>query len=126
MGSVSIILSQGTTPHKKVNCIILDSPFSSFEKAAIEIASKKSLIPQFMIGLLIEPLKSFCQTQHPINPFEINIVEKLKKIDCKILLVYSKNDSVVSYTHSLELSKECRRTPIEVEIQEDHNMQRSR
>jgi len=79
-----------------------------------------------MIGLLIEPLKSFCQTQHPINPFEINIIEKLKKIDVKILLVYSKNDSVVSYTHSLELSKECRRTPIEVEIQEDHNMQRAR
>lgn len=53
MGSVSIILSQGKNPHPKVSCLVLDSPFSSFEKVSIEIASKKSFIPQFMLGLLI-------------------------------------------------------------------------
>lgn len=30
MGGVAVILSQGTTPHRKVECIVLDSPFSSF------------------------------------------------------------------------------------------------
>jgi hypothetical protein len=60
MGSVSIILSQGFLPHTKINCIILDSPFSSFQKVAVEIASKKSSIPQFMMEILIEPLKTFC------------------------------------------------------------------
>ena len=30
MGAASIILSQSRNLHKKVNCIILDSPFSSF------------------------------------------------------------------------------------------------
>jgi hypothetical protein len=69
MGSVSMVLSQGTTLHKKISCLILDSPFSSFEKVAVEIASKKSFIPQFMMELLIEPLKEFCSTQHEIDPF---------------------------------------------------------
>ncbi len=50
-----------------------------------------------MIGVVIEPLKSFYGTQHSINPFEIDVVGRIKKIDCKILLVYSKNDSVVNY-----------------------------
>jgi len=53
MGSVSIMLSQSKNPHPKVSCLVLDSPFSSFEKVSIEIASKKSFIPQFMLGLLI-------------------------------------------------------------------------
>jgi pimeloyl-ACP methyl ester carboxylesterase len=30
MGSAAIILSQGSSPHRKVDCLILDSPFSSF------------------------------------------------------------------------------------------------
>lgn len=64
MGSVSVVLSQGTKLHKKVRCLVLDSPFSSFEKVAVEIASKKSFIPQFMMELLIEPLKDYCSTQH--------------------------------------------------------------
>jgi pimeloyl-ACP methyl ester carboxylesterase len=30
MGSVSMVLSQGSILHKKVRCIVLDSPFCSF------------------------------------------------------------------------------------------------
>ena len=35
MGSVSMVLSQGTILHRKVRCIVLDSPFSSFQKVAV-------------------------------------------------------------------------------------------
>jgi pimeloyl-ACP methyl ester carboxylesterase len=126
MGSVSMVLSQGNSLHKKVRCLVLDSPFSSFEKVAVEIASKKSFIPQFMMELLIEPLKEYCSTQHSIDPFQIDILQSLRKIDAKVLLLYSKNDSVVSHCHALELAKHCRRTPVQIEIEEDHNMQRSR
>lgn len=57
MGGVSVVLSQSQHMHPKLQCIILDSPFSSFEKVSIELASRKSFIPSFMIGLMIEPLK---------------------------------------------------------------------
>jgi pimeloyl-ACP methyl ester carboxylesterase len=114
MGSVSMVLSQGTSLHKKVRCLVLDSPFSSFEKVSIEIASKKSFIPQFMMGLLIEPLKDYCSSQHSIDPFQMDILKSLQKIDCKILLLYSKNDSVVSHSHALEIAKHCRRTPVQI------------
>ena len=35
MGSVAIILSQGLLLNPKVSSIILDSPFSSFEKVSL-------------------------------------------------------------------------------------------
>jgi pimeloyl-ACP methyl ester carboxylesterase len=35
MGGASIILSQSRNLNKKVQCIVLDSPFSSFERAAV-------------------------------------------------------------------------------------------
>lgn len=53
MGGASVILSQTKCLHQKVQCIILDSPFSSFEKAAIDIASKNSIIPEFMLSFLL-------------------------------------------------------------------------
>jgi len=49
MGSVAIILSQGVLLNPKVRSIILDSPFSSFEKVSLEIASKKSFIPELFL-----------------------------------------------------------------------------
>jgi hypothetical protein len=49
MGSVAIILSQGLFLNPKVKRIVLDSPFSSFEKVSLEIASKKSRIPELFL-----------------------------------------------------------------------------
>jgi alpha/beta superfamily hydrolase len=49
MGSVAILLSQGLLLNPKVSTIILDSPFSSFEKVSLEIASKKSFIPELFL-----------------------------------------------------------------------------
>ena len=53
MGAVAAVLAQGMEESARVDCLVLDSPFSSFEKIAIEIASKKSFIPQFMLEVLI-------------------------------------------------------------------------
>lgn len=126
MGSVAIILNQGKCFNKKVICIVLDSPFSSFEKIAVQLASKKSFIPEFMLEILIQPLKSYFKLHHPVNPFEIDVCQHIQKIDTRILIVYSKNDTVVQHSHSIALSKLCKKNPLEVEIKEDHNMERSR
>ena len=48
-----MLLSQSKNLHPKIQCIVLDSPFCSFEKAAVEIASAHTSIPQFMLNLLI-------------------------------------------------------------------------
>ena len=42
------------------------------------------------------------------------------------MFIYSKNDSVVSHTHSIKLRTNCKLTAQEIEIVEDHNMQRSK
>ena len=57
MGGASIILSQAKIINEKVQCIVLDSPFSSFERVAVELASKASFVPTVLLSLLIDPLK---------------------------------------------------------------------
>lgn len=53
MGGASVILSQARNINKKVQCIILDSPFSSFEKAALEIASRSTIVPELMLSFIL-------------------------------------------------------------------------
>ncbi len=53
MGAASVILSQSQQLNPKVQCIILDSPFSSFEKVAIGLANRKFMLPVFMAELMI-------------------------------------------------------------------------
>lgn len=105
---------------------MLDSPFSSFEKIAIEIAAKKSFIPQFMLSVLIEPLKECFKEGEEANPFSMDIDRAIRRIDTPILLIYSPNDSIVSCDHSKHLISVCKRNPVELVINEDHNMQRSK
>lgn len=58
MGAVASVLAL-EEEQSRVECLVLDSPFSSFERVAIETAAKKSFIPQFMIEMVIEPLKVY-------------------------------------------------------------------
>ena len=62
--------------------------------------------------------------QKHLNPFTIDICKSIASIETKIMLIYSKDDSIVSYEHSKEISQHCRRSPIELEIAEDHNKPR--
>ena len=61
-----------------------------------------------------------------LNPFKIDVCEAASKIETKIIMIYSKNDKIVSYQHSKEISKKCRKDPIEIEIEEDHNKARKK
>ena len=60
-----------------------------------------------------------------MNPFSIDICKSIASIEAKIMLIYSKDDSIVSCSHSMEIGKHCRKNPIELEIKEDHNKPRS-
>ena len=53
MGAVSVIMSQSQHFNPKVQCLVLDSPFCSFERVAVELANSKSLLPNVMIEMLI-------------------------------------------------------------------------
>lgn len=48
------------------------------------------------------------------------------KIDSPMLLIYSPNDSIVSWEHSKHIISLCKKNPVEIIINEDHNMQRSK
>jgi len=45
MGGVSAVLYQSRFRHSSVRCMVLDSPFYSFEQVALELASKRSIVP---------------------------------------------------------------------------------
>jgi hypothetical protein len=42
------------------------------------------------------------------------------------MLIYSKEDSIVSFSHSKEIGKHCQKNAVEIEIEEDHNKPRKK
>lgn len=98
MGGTSILMSQTRITNEKVQCIVLDSPFSSFERVATEIASKSSIVPSVLISLMMDPLRKEFERHYPhLNPFNLDILSTVEKIDTKMIIMYSRNDRIVSY-----------------------------
>jgi hypothetical protein len=81
---------------------------------SLEIASKKSFIPELFLEPLLSYLKDYFSTKAEFNPFTVKVEDAIRKIDRKILFLYSKNDSVVNFSHSLNLKKACKHLPEEV------------
>lgn len=67
-----------------------------------------------MLSLLTDPLQKHIYEKTGINPFEIDIGPPISKIDIKIMLIYSHNDSIVSSAHSKQLISQCKRSPAEI------------
>lgn len=53
-------------------------------------------------------MKEYFETKAEFNPFLINVVETIKKIDRKVMFVYSRSDTIVSWGHSMKLKRSCR------------------
>lgn len=111
MGAVSAVMYLSKFPNKSVKCLILDSPFSSFEKTAIELACCKSSLPQFMLNACLIPLKKCIKQNYPFDPFEVDIVPKIKDISCKVGIIYSQNDTVVHHSNSKKIIEASLRFP---------------
>ena len=69
MGAVSAALYLSNYPNKTVRSLVLDSPFSSFEKAALELACCKSSLPEFMLSACLIPLKKCIKENYTVDPF---------------------------------------------------------
>lgn len=61
-----------------------------------------------------------------MNPFDMDIMGAVSLLEIRILLIYSKNDSLVSWKHSKEIGRSCKKDAVEIEIEEDHNKPRKR
>ena len=61
-----------------------------------------------------------------MNPFKVDASVAVSSIDTKFIMIYSKNDRIVSYEHSKELAQKCKKNPVEIEIVEDHNKPRKK
>ena len=57
--------------------------------------------------------------------FELGAGFNYKNTDDDVDQLRLKNDTIVNYRHSKDIGKNCRRNPIELEIDEDHNKPRS-
>jgi esterase/lipase len=64
-----------------------------------------------MISMVMDPLKTYFKEHMPVNPFTIDLEHALSKIDTRMLLIYSLNDSVVHCSHAQDIVRHCRRNP---------------
>ena len=66
-----------------------------------------------MLTLLMGPVKEHMEKWHTsVNPYRIDICKAIANTTARIMLIYSKDDSIVNYGHSKEIGKHCRRNPI--------------
>ena len=63
---------------------------------------------------------------YPFNPFEVDVRESINKLTIPLLFIYSKTDNIVDSKHSQKIIEKCNKRPFCLEINEEHNIPRSR
>ena len=93
----------------KIKCLVLDSPFSSFDEITRHIARKRFSVPEFLIGTVVYFMKESLETimysqetQQSFNPFQIKFDQNIN-IKVPTVFLYSEKDDVVPKEHSEEI-----------------------
>jgi len=94
MGAVTALLYTGLYD-KDINCLVLDSPFSSLKELTLDVISEKTGLPK-MLG---SPIFSYIQTtiQEKAN-FDLELVSPKKYISknkMSALFIHGKKDTLV-------------------------------
>jgi len=84
-GAAAINIAQEHSP----KMLIIDSSFASYELIASDVLSS------FLLPI---PVKTLAR-------FEYNSIKLIRKISCPILVIHSRNDEVIPYSHGKELFK---------------------
>lgn len=110
-----------------ISARIIDSTFSDLEKLAVEIGSKNSIIPTFMIKFFLKFVKESVNEKVKLDIFEKNPIDIVKYLSEPILFIASRKDTLIDFNHSQALIKAyggSNKTFLEVEG--DHNERRSK
>ncbi|EGR31652.1 hypothetical protein IMG5_105010 [Ichthyophthirius multifiliis] len=122
MGAVTTILY--TSKDQNFASIVLDSPFSSLEKLALDLANSKFMLPNFILKAFLGLINKSIQSRANFTLDQINLTKIIQNIHIPALFVASKEDKLVSYEHS-EILQSLYRGQYQVKIiTGDHNGQR--
>ena len=86
-----------------ISACIYDSPFSSLEKLATDLALKKTGLPKLIISGVISLIKQTILTKAKFNISDLDLKNKAGKIIVPGLFLVSKQDKFVNFTHSEKL-----------------------
>jgi hypothetical protein len=109
MGAVAAIklcslieLSKRQNKHSYINMmgVILDSPFCSLSRLAVEVAQKHINIPEILLKAVFMMIKSTIESKADFLVEDLDILNDVSVIKCPTLLIASKDDNLIDWHHS--------------------------
>lgn len=100
MGAVSVIRNSSN-----IRGMILDSPFSDFEKLCDDILSNKFFLPGIVRRMLIRSGREQIKEKAGFDILSFKPKEDAKRITVPTLIIHGKQDCFVSIEHSREIYK---------------------
>ncbi len=87
----------------KILGLVLDSAFVSLKRMVIEVGSAHMKIPELLIKAIFLLVGSSIEQRANFKLEELELAQDVEKIRCPVMLLASKEDTFVSYTHSEEI-----------------------
>jgi len=101
MGAITTILYAEKDP--RINCIILDSPFSNFKKLVKETAKNKASIPGFLSNGAFSLIRKTILNKAKFDIDHLRPIKYVEKIKIPALFGAAKDDSFVVPQHTKDL-----------------------
>jgi len=104
--------------------LVLDSPFSSFKKLAMELCKKYARVPGFVMKSVYSMVKKTCMKKTGMNLDELNPVDAAKQCFCPSLFGTGNDDDFVAPAHSKEVYEAYSGDKNILYMEGDHNSTR--
>ncbi|CAD8049687.1 unnamed protein product [Paramecium primaurelia] len=121
MGSVVALLYMQQFQNVFVKCLILDSPFICLQDIVVQMASKRTKIPNFILNSLSSYVSDEIKNQCGFTLNEINCLNNIKFINIPAFFITSKIDTVVSYEQTEKLYNNYQGIKTIYYTNQDHN-----
>ncbi|CAD8048829.1 unnamed protein product [Paramecium sonneborni] len=121
MGSVVALLYMQQFKNLFVKCLVLDSPFICLQDIVVQMASKRTKIPNFILNSLSSYVSDEIKNQCGFTLNEINCLNNLKLIKIPAFFITSNIDSVVSHEQTEKLFNNYQGIKTIYYTNQDHN-----
>ncbi|OMJ90911.1 hypothetical protein SteCoe_6675 [Stentor coeruleus] len=122
MGAVSALLYSSYS--RNIDFIIAESPFASLRTLCVELVNTHTKIPKILAQLLVSRLRSGVKKTAKFDIDDVELIKRIHKVKCPVLLLHSNEDELIPITHAQALMKEAKGNFAFIETCGSHNCQR--
>ena len=122
MGAITAILYAEKDP--RIDCLILDSPFSNFNQLVKEVAKQRASVPEFLVSGALNIIGKTIKSKANFDIDALQPIKYVDKIKVPALFGTAKDDTFVSPQHTRDLYMAYGGLKKLMVFEGDHNSQR--